>query len=140
VTIQQGRSASICFGAVSWFTCYRLPLSTLRHRARCLALWVTRWHYAARHLDYSRSLSCYPAAMKTKLLDQTLERIENWPADAQDQLADMVLDIDAVLKDVVYEPTDTELQGIDRGLRDVAEGRFATDADIEAAFAKFRRR
>jgi predicted transcriptional regulator len=86
------------------------------------------------------SFSCYTAAMKTKLFNQALERIENWPADAQDQLADMVLDIDAALKDIVYGPTDAELQGIDRGLRDAAEGRFATDAEIEAAFAKFRRR
>jgi predicted transcriptional regulator len=78
--------------------------------------------------------------MKTKLLDQALERTEDWPADAQDQLADMVLDIDAALKDVAYEPTDAELAGIDRGLRDAAQGRFATDAEIEAAFAKFRRR
>ena len=78
--------------------------------------------------------------MKTKLLNQALERIEGWPAEAQDQLADMVLDIDAALKDVLYEPSDAELAGIDRGLRDAAEGRFATEAEIEAAFAKFRRR
>jgi predicted transcriptional regulator len=78
--------------------------------------------------------------MKTKLLNQALERVESWPADAQDQLADIALDIDAALKDVVYEPTDDELEGIDRGLRDAAQGRFATDAEVEAAFAKFRRR
>jgi predicted transcriptional regulator len=78
--------------------------------------------------------------MKTKLLNQALERIESWPADAQDQLADIALDIDAALKDLVYEPTDEELAGIDRGLRDAAEGRFANDAEVEAAFAKFRRR
>ncbi len=78
--------------------------------------------------------------MKTKLLDQALKRIEAWPPEAQDQLADMVLDIDAALSDVVYDPTDAELAGIDRGLHDAAEGRFATEAEIEAAFAKFRRR
>jgi hypothetical protein len=78
--------------------------------------------------------------MKTKLLNQALEKIENWPADAQDQLADIALDIDAALKDVTYEPTDAELAGIDRGLRDAEQGRFATDAEVEATFAKFRRR
>jgi predicted transcriptional regulator len=77
--------------------------------------------------------------MKTKLLNQALEKIENWPADAQDQLADIALDIDAALKDVTYEPTDEELAGIDRGLHDAEQGRFATDAEVEAAFAKFRR-
>ena len=77
--------------------------------------------------------------MKTKLLNQALERVESWPADAQDRLAEIALDIDAGLKDVVYEPTEAELDGIDRGLRDAAEGRFATDAEVEAAFAKFHR-
>jgi predicted transcriptional regulator len=77
--------------------------------------------------------------MKTKRLTEALERVESWPAHAQDQLAEIALDIDAGLKDVVYEPTPAELAGIDRGLRDAAEGRFATDEEVEAAFAKFRR-
>ena len=78
--------------------------------------------------------------MRTKLLSQALERIENWPAEAQDQLAEIALDIDAGLKDIPYEPTDAELAGIDRGLRDAEQGRFATEVEVEAAFAKFRRR
>jgi predicted transcriptional regulator len=76
--------------------------------------------------------------MKTELLSKVLERIENWPADAQDQLAEIALDIDADLKDVVYEPTDEESAGIERGLRDAAEGRFATDERVEAALARLR--
>ncbi len=77
--------------------------------------------------------------MKTKLLTQALERVESWPADAQDQLAEIALDIDAGLKDALYQPTADETAGIDRGLRDAAEGRFATEAEVEAVFAKFRR-
>jgi predicted transcriptional regulator len=77
--------------------------------------------------------------MKTKLLTDVLERVETWPAHAQDQLAEIALDIDATLKDGTYEPTPEELEGIDRGLRDAAEGRFASDEEVEAAFAKFRR-
>jgi predicted transcriptional regulator len=76
--------------------------------------------------------------MKTELLSKVLERIENWPADAQDQLAEIALDIDASLKDVVYEPTDEESAGIERGLRDAAEGRFATDEQAEGALARLR--
>jgi predicted transcriptional regulator len=78
--------------------------------------------------------------MKTQLLNRALERIETWPAEAQDRLAEIALDIDAGLKDVVYEPSADEIEGIDRGLRDAAEGRFASDEEVEAAFAKFRRR
>jgi predicted transcriptional regulator len=78
--------------------------------------------------------------MKTSLLSQALKRVEAWPAEAQNRLAEIALDIDAGLRDVPYEPSDEELAGIDRGLHDVAEGRFATEAEVEAAFAKFRRR
>lgn len=41
-------------------------------------------------------------------------------------------------RDGVYQPTPEELAGIDRGLRAAAEGRFATDQQVEAVFAKFR--
>lgn len=41
-------------------------------------------------------------------------------------------------KDGEYEPTPEEFVGIDRGLRDAAEGRFATDQQVEAVFVKFR--
>jgi len=78
--------------------------------------------------------------MKTKQLAEVLKRVESWPPAAQDQLAEIALDIDANLRDIVYEPTDEELAGIDRGLRDADQGRFATDAEVEAAFAKFHRR
>ena len=77
--------------------------------------------------------------MKTKVLTEVLERVETWPADAQDQLAEIVLEIEAAFKDGVYEPTPEELAGIDRGLRAAKEGRFATDKQVEATFAKFRR-
>jgi len=76
--------------------------------------------------------------MKTDKLTEILERVEAWPADAQEQLAEFVLELDASLKDGEYQPTPEELAGIDRGLRDAAEGRFATEQDVEAAFAKFR--
>jgi hypothetical protein len=76
--------------------------------------------------------------MKNKLLNQALEKIENWPTDAQDQIADIALDIDAALKDGTYEPADAELAGIDRGLRAAAEGRFATKERVDAALAKLR--
>ena len=77
--------------------------------------------------------------MKTKMLTEVLERVETWPAHAQDQLAEIALDIETTLKAGDYDPTPEELAGIDRGLRAAAEGRFATDEEVEAVFAKFRR-
>ena len=80
----------------------------------------------------------YIASMKTKRLTDALERMENWPAEWQEQLANIALDIDAGLKDGVYYPTPQELEGIDRGLRAAEQGRFATDEEVEQAFGKFR--
>ena len=78
--------------------------------------------------------------MKTKKLTEVLERVEAWPADVQNELAEFALELDAGLKDAEYEPTPEELAGIDRGLRAAAEGRFATDSQVEAVFANFRGR
>ena len=38
-----------------------------------------------------------------------------------------------------YYASDAELAGIDRGLADAEHGRFATEEEVKAAFAKFRR-
>lgn len=62
----------------------------------------------------------------------------SWPADWQEELATIAFDIDAQIKDGVYHPTPEELAGIDRGLRDAEQSRFATGEEVEAAFAKFR--
>jgi predicted transcriptional regulator len=78
--------------------------------------------------------------MKTKQLAEILERVESWPAHAQDELAEIARDIEQGLNGGDYQPTDAELAGIDRGLRDADQGRFATEAEVEAVFAKFRRR
>jgi predicted transcriptional regulator len=76
--------------------------------------------------------------MKTKQLSEVLKRVENWPPRAQDELAEIARNIEESLSNGDYEPTEAELAGIDRGLRAAAEGRFATDEEIEAALAKLR--
>lgn len=77
--------------------------------------------------------------MKTKRLTQALERMESWPAYAQDELAEIARDIDESLTKGDYEPTLAELAGIDRGLRDADAGRFATDEQVQAALTKLKR-
>ena len=72
--------------------------------------------------------------MKTKKLTEVLERVEAWPADVQNELAEFALELDAGLKDGEYQPTPEELAGIDRGLRAAAEGRFANEQEVEAVF------
>ena len=76
--------------------------------------------------------------MKTKKLTDVLERVEAWPAALQDELAELALDAGMAAGE--YRPSDLELAGIDRGLHAANEGRFASEEDVEAAFAKFRPR
>ena len=78
--------------------------------------------------------------MKTSKLTEVLEHVESWPADVQNELAEFALELEAGLKDGEYQPTPEELAGIDRGLRAAAEDRFASEQEVEAAFAKFRAR
>lgn len=71
-------------------------------------------------------------------MTEVLERVEAWPADVQNELAEFALELDAGLKEGEYQATQEELAGIDRGLRAAEEGRFASEQEIEAEFAKFR--
>lgn len=77
--------------------------------------------------------------MKTKRLQQILARVDAWPEAAQEVLAEMAMELEAGMLEEEYSPTPEELAGIDRGLRAAEEGRFATDEQVEAVFAKFRR-
>ena len=62
----------------------------------------------------------------TKALLDLLRRVETWPDEAQTELVEIVREIERELAGGVYSATASELAGIDRGLRDSAEGRFAT--------------
>jgi hypothetical protein len=77
--------------------------------------------------------------MTAKALKEAMQRVESWPQEAQEELAEIALEIDARLKGGKYHATPEELAGIDRGLKAAREGRFATDAEVEAVFAKHRR-
>jgi predicted transcriptional regulator len=53
--------------------------------------------------------------------------------------AEIKSEIDDSPKGRKYRATPAELEGIDRGLKAAREGRFATDVEVEAVFAKHRR-
>jgi predicted transcriptional regulator len=73
-----------------------------------------------------------------KTLTHLLRRADAWPEEAQSELAEIVGEIEAELAAGAYRATPEELAGIDRGLRDSAEGKFATDEKVETVFAKHR--
>jgi hypothetical protein len=74
----------------------------------------------------------------TKKLQEVLKQAETWPEAAQEELADAALEIAANLQGD-YHATADELAGIDRGLDDARQRRFATDEEVRAAFGTFRR-
>jgi hypothetical protein len=76
--------------------------------------------------------------MTVKVLKDVLERVKAWPEEAQTELAQIALEIDAGLGDGKYQATPTELGGIDRGLKAAREGRFATDDQVSRIFEKHR--
>ena len=74
----------------------------------------------------------------TKGWDELLRRVQSWPENAQRELARVALEIEIELNSGRYHASLEELAGIDRGLSDVAQGKFASDEDVEAIFAKHR--
>jgi len=66
-----------------------------------------------------------------------LNRIEAWPQEDQEELAEVARDIEA-RRSGVYHATAEELDAIDEALGQVARGEVASREGIEAAFAKFR--
>ena len=77
--------------------------------------------------------------MTTKALIELIERIETWPKEAQEELAQVALEIEAGIAGGAYRASPEELAGIDRGLRDAETGKFASQEAVEAVFAKHRR-
>lgn len=75
---------------------------------------------------------------KPEPLLSIVERAASWPEEAREELSAVAREIEAELAAGSYKPNEAELRGIDRGLRDAAEGKFASEAEVEAVFAKHR--
>lgn len=75
----------------------------------------------------------------TKTLKDVLERAAGWPEWAQQDLAELAQEIDREVAAGTYRATREELAKIDEALAAVRRGEVATDAEVEAVFAKHRR-
>ncbi|HZE54850.1 MAG TPA: hypothetical protein VE111_16490 [Bradyrhizobium sp.] len=71
-------------------------------------------------------------------LKNLLERVQSWPEEAQEELVAVAQQIESELRDQDYLATRDELQIIDAAIAAVDRGEVASDAEIEATFAKFR--
>jgi hypothetical protein len=72
-------------------------------------------------------------------LKQMLARAEQWSDEDQEELAQVALEIEA-RRHGLYHATPDELRAIDEALAAVARGEIASDAEVEAVFAKYRSR
>ena len=72
--------------------------------------------------------------MSTKL-DQAVDAIRKLPTERQDELAETLVMV-AQMPASTY--TTAQRAAIDEGIADAASGRFVTDEELQATFARFR--
>jgi hypothetical protein len=72
----------------------------------------------------------------TKLLDQALEVARSLPAELQDDIARVVLQLTGD-DDVVVDLSDDERAAIERSKDAAKRGAFASDEDVRALWAKY---
>jgi predicted transcriptional regulator len=71
-------------------------------------------------------------------LSDILKRAETWPKEAQEELEKVARDIENELSGGVYIVNEAERAGIERGLRDIAEGRFVSEAEARKFLDTYR--
>ncbi|MGH6673625.1 MAG: hypothetical protein ACRECV_16865 [Xanthobacteraceae bacterium] len=71
-------------------------------------------------------------------LRKVLARAETWSEQDQEDLAQVVLEIEA-RRHGVYHASPDELRAIDEAIAAVERGEIATDREVEEVFAKYRR-
>jgi hypothetical protein len=72
-------------------------------------------------------------------LKTLLERVRTWPEEAQNELVAVANQIESELRGNEYTATVDELRVIDAAMASLDAGEFATDLEVAAAFAKFRK-
>jgi hypothetical protein len=87
-------------------------------------------------LLFSTTFLCYNVRM-TDLMEKALAAVGNWPTARQNEAAEMLLALDRLGE--TYHASDEELSAIGEALAQAGRGEFATEAEVEAAFARFRR-
>jgi hypothetical protein len=72
-------------------------------------------------------------------LRDIIRRVDTWPEEAQEQAAELLLALEQEYAEP-YELSDEDRRAIDRSLEDMRQGRFASDEQVAALFARSRRR
>ena len=75
--------------------------------------------------------------MTKELIESVLERVRHWSRPLQEEAVEMLLAIEA-MGDRPLVLSEEERRGVERGLDDVRNGRFASDKDMAALFARYK--
>ncbi len=67
-----------------------------------------------------------------------LERVETWPVEDQEELAELVREIES-RRTGVYRLSDDERAAVRAGLEDARQGNFATELEMEEFYQLHRR-
>jgi hypothetical protein len=73
----------------------------------------------------------------TNAARQLLERVASWPDEDIAKLEEAAREIEA-LRSGEYRATEDELRAIDEAIAELDRGEVASDAQVRAAYAKFR--
>jgi hypothetical protein len=76
--------------------------------------------------------------MNAAQLKNLIARVQTWPEAAQEELVAVANEIENELQANEYLATSEELEAIDAAIAEIDRGEVAADAEVEAAFAKFR--
>jgi hypothetical protein len=68
-----------------------------------------------------------------------MERAQSWPEAVRDELVAVASQIESELQGGEYVAPREEMQALDAAIASLEAGESASDAEIDAAFAKFRR-
>jgi hypothetical protein len=72
------------------------------------------------------------------LLDQAIAKVRELPEDEQELAAQALLTFAQLAKQGIYRLSPEERAAISESRAQVRRGEFATDAEVEAAYARFR--
>ena len=114
-------------------------------------IWLSRAiEYTSRNVSFATLADCCISGcsfdlgygiiqnMTTKDLKTLLDRARSWPEEAQDELVDVANQIESELQNREYLATQDELRIIDAAMNSIDRGEFATEAEVETVFGKFR--
>ena len=75
----------------------------------------------------------------TDLMETAIAAIKKWPIERQNEAAEILLALDRRgASGATFHASVDDLQAIDEALAQTQRGEFTSDAEIEAAYARFR--